>query len=353
MKKIGTAFRPVSFLAMVLCLLFMQLRARETVERNLQVSVENLEQILLNRDDAEKLLQVLEKVLDRAARPDAPALSDPSCPPSNLDLLDLEAIRRCVCIIKEQLKKVCSKLEQLDEDLSIHDAVICSKLIDLDEDLSRHDRLVCSKLIDLDEDLSRHDTVICSKLIDLDEDLSRHDTVICSKLINLDEDLSRHDTVICSKLIDLDVDLSRHDVTICSKLEDLDDDLGDHDRRVCSKLVDLDVDLSRHDTVICSKLIDLDVDLSRHDALICSKLSDMDGRMDGDLSLHDAVICSKIGQLDAEGSCFDCPLTLPDDINNTQLNVIQWLKSIMLMLHGCSEEVEDTGLDPFVCGDPF
>ncbi len=185
MKKVAV-FRTTTVIAIVACLSLAQLQVRGTTLRTSQLNDDNLEQILLSYNDAQKLLQVLEKVLNREPRQDAPGLDDPSNPISPFDSADLDAIRRCVCIIKEQLKKVCSKLEKLDDDLSI----------------------------------------------------------------------------------------------------------------------------------------------------------------------HDALMCSKVGQLDAEGSCFEDPQTIPDGINDAQLNVIQWLKSIMLTLYGCTEPIPVDGGDPFV-SNPF
>lgn len=89
--------------------------------------------IHLPQKDAALVEKALEYVLNRAPRQDAPQLGDPEFPVFDLDLSD---IRRVLCIIKNQLRKVCDKLEDIQADLSAHDMFLedcCSVIEDIDD----------------------------------------------------------------------------------------------------------------------------------------------------------------------------------------------------------------------------
>jgi hypothetical protein len=49
------------------------------------------------------------------------------------------------------------------------------------------------------------------------------------------------------------------------------------------------------------------------------------------------IVDSKIGDLGDDGSCFGDLITVPEDINNLNINLIGMLKSIFLDLRGCGE----------------
>ena len=142
-------------------LFFITMALSPTIKAELDLSQEEVDKVL-------HAVGILDKiVLSRAPRLDSPQNDDPSQPVSPFDLADLDIIRRCVCLIKDQLPIICSKLEKIDDDLSAHDTLICSKLIDLDQDLSAHDALICSKLGSPD------DTTTClQSIIDVPDDIN-------------------------------------------------------------------------------------------------------------------------------------------------------------------------------------
>ena len=102
--------------------------------------------VVLSPRDA-RLVERALNYLVRAPRPDMPDESDPSLPP--IVGFDLDGITRLLCTIREQNKKTCDNIEDLQEELSIHDMLmefdhenICSKL----EILQENDEAICSKL---------------------------------------------------------------------------------------------------------------------------------------------------------------------------------------------------------------
>jgi len=135
--------------------------------------------VVLSPRDA-RLVERALNYLVRAPRPDVPNASDPSFPPVTGNL-GLEEIRRVLCTIREQNKKICGKIEDLQEELSIHDMLmeldhenICSKL----EILQENDEDICSKLEIIEEDLEEHNEVVCSKLEAISEEIENA-TFIC------------------------------------------------------------------------------------------------------------------------------------------------------------------------------
>ncbi len=89
--------------------------------------------IQISQKDAETMERALEYVLHRAPRDDAPELGDAEFPVLDLDLED---IRRALCVIRGQLRKVCDKLEDIQVDLSMHDELLedcCSIIEDIDD----------------------------------------------------------------------------------------------------------------------------------------------------------------------------------------------------------------------------
>jgi len=74
--------------------------------------------------------------------------------------------------------------------------------------------------------LDSQQDAICSKIEELDDNLATHNDVVCSKLeviASIVDSEENGTDVICSKLEDLDIDLSDHDASICSKLEQVDE----------------------------------------------------------------------------------------------------------------------------------
>jgi len=74
--------------------------------------------------------------------------------------------------------------------------------------------------------LDSQQDVICSKIEEVDDNLATHNNVVCSKLATIASVVDgTQDSVfaICSKLEDLDDDLSMHDMSICSKIEQVDE----------------------------------------------------------------------------------------------------------------------------------
>ena len=83
--------------------------------------------------DAQVMEKALEYMLHRAPRNDAPELGDIEFPGFDIDLGD---IRRALCVIKSQLRKICDKLEDIQVDLSAHDELLedcCSIIEEIDE----------------------------------------------------------------------------------------------------------------------------------------------------------------------------------------------------------------------------
>ncbi len=120
--------------------------------------------VVLSPRDA-RLVERALNYLVRAPRPDVPNESDPSFPIVDLGLED---IRRVLCTIREQNKKICDKIEDLQEELSIHDMLmefdhenICSKL----EILQENDEIICSKLEEMGGGTFICDTTTIQELI--------------------------------------------------------------------------------------------------------------------------------------------------------------------------------------------
>ena len=91
--------------------------------------------VQISKEDAEVMERALEYMLHRAPRNDAPELGDAEFPGFDLDLDD---IRRALCVIKNQLYKICNKLEDIQVDLSAHDELLedcCSIIDDIDDTL--------------------------------------------------------------------------------------------------------------------------------------------------------------------------------------------------------------------------
>ena len=120
--------------------------------------------VVLSPRDARLVERALNHLL-RAPRPDVPNEGDPSFPIVDLGLDD---IRRVLCTVREQNKKICDKIEDLQEELSIHDMLmefdhenICSKL----EILQENDENICSKLEEILETTFTCDTATIEELI--------------------------------------------------------------------------------------------------------------------------------------------------------------------------------------------
>ena len=128
--------------------------------------------VYLPQKDAALVEKALEYVLNRAPRQDAPQLGDPEFPVFDLDLSD---IRRILCTITSQLRKVCGKLEDIQVDLSAHDMLLedcCAVIEDIKVDFSVHDTKVCGKLEDIKVDFSAHDMLLedcCSVIEEIDD----------------------------------------------------------------------------------------------------------------------------------------------------------------------------------------
>lgn len=114
---------------------------------------------------------------------------------------------------------------------------------------------------------------------------------------------------------------------------------------VCQNSIKLSQLISLND-VLCSKIDAIDVtasaacnlepvlvSISETEAILCSKIEVVDRDV---LSVSD-TLCTKIGNLNDPGTCLDNMITIPQDINNFQLNVIQLLKTILLELRGCCD----------------
>ncbi len=89
--------------------------------------------VQISKDDAQVMEKALEYMLHRAPRDDAPELGDIEFPGFDIDLDD---IRRALCVIKSQLRKICAKLEDIQVDLSAHDELLedcCSIIEEIDE----------------------------------------------------------------------------------------------------------------------------------------------------------------------------------------------------------------------------
>ena len=102
--------------------------------------------------------------------------------------------------------------------------------------------------------------------------------------------------------------------------------------------------ISESDVFICSKLENIETLISTNDTLILSALDaissststcNLDPVLEA-ISESDAMLCTKIGTLDAEGTCLPAMITVPEDINDLNLNVISLLKTILLELRGCT-----------------
>ena len=120
--------------------------------------------VVLSQRDA-RLVERALNYLVRAPRPDMPDESDPSFPIVDLGLDD---IRRVLCTIREQNKKICGKVEDLQEELSIHDMLmefdhenICSKL----EILQENDETICSKLEEIADATFTCDTTTIQEIL--------------------------------------------------------------------------------------------------------------------------------------------------------------------------------------------
>ncbi len=181
----------------------------------------------LSAHDA-RLVERALNYLVRAPRPDMPNEMYPSLPPG--DDLNCDEIRRILCIIREQNMKICDKIIDLQEELSIHDMImefdheiICSKIEVVEEELEKHNTVVCSKLENLHEEVE-----------DLQEELEEHNEVVCSKLENLEEELEEHNEVVCSKLEEISREIES--LTVACDLAPLEELIESTTEVICSKL---------------------------------------------------------------------------------------------------------------------
>jgi len=278
---------------------------------------------------------------------------------SVVDLIDVDVsgVDSSVSLLGTLL---CSKIENLDGELSVHDVLVRSQLDVIetdvnmvDTDLSIHDNLICSKLIVIDSKIDALDLAIntslstdeiLSAIEQVDTDLSIHDVSICSKIEHVDEELTIIDSkvdLVCSKVqvveanlevltassLDAIADTMRELASISDELMDTMTLIASYSDLVVGELSSLDgmlmavadqvsvldVDLSIHDVNICSKIENLDSDLSIHDELVRSQLDVIEtdvNTVDTDLSIHDQLICSKLdiidSKVDSVAECCPC-----------------------------------------------
>lgn len=85
--------------------------------------------VSISPKDAQVMERALEYLINRAPRADAPEFGDPEFPVLDVDFDD---IRRALCVIKNQLRKICDKVEDIQVDLSAHDEFMeeCCSVVD-------------------------------------------------------------------------------------------------------------------------------------------------------------------------------------------------------------------------------
>lgn len=125
----------------------------------------------LSPQDARVVERALDYLLTRAPRPDMPNEMDPSYPPVDLSC---DAILRVLCIIRNQNQKICDKIEDLQEQVSILDM-----LIEFDNEV------LCSKIEVVEELIESSTDVLCSKIEVVEEDIEENNEIVCSKLEQL------------------------------------------------------------------------------------------------------------------------------------------------------------------------
>ena len=257
----------------------------------------------LSAHDARLVERALHHLV-RAPRPDMPNESDPSFPPG-ADL-NCDEIRRILCIIREQNKKICDKIIDLQEELSIHDM-----LMEFDHEV------ICSKIEVVEEELEKHNTVVCSKLEDLEEQLEEHNEIVCSKLEEIQEEIESI-SLVCD-LAPLEELIESSTDVLCSKIEVVEEDLEEHNTIVCSKLEEISREIESL-TVICD-VATLEELIETLQEVVCSKLEIIE-------SQTDAVgnICDTTHEF---GSCVDrlC-------VDESKGSIIRWLKTILWELRG-------------------
>lgn len=125
--------------------------------------------------DAKIVERALDYILTRAPRPNMPNEMDPSYPPINLGC---DEILRVLCVIRNQNQKICDKLEDLQDQISILDM-----LIEFDNEL------LCSKIEVVEELIESSTDVLCSKIEVVEELINSSSDVLCSKFEIIEEDL--------------------------------------------------------------------------------------------------------------------------------------------------------------------
>lgn len=348
-----------------------------------------------NQQYLDHLMQManqLDDMLGKAPRPtDCNADAQP---PSPFDPADLEVIRRCVCVIKEQLKCICFKIETIQDELE----ECCSTIDSNFESLNDKVDACCSNLDAGIQSLSDQLGDCCSNL---DQRLDTIEDRLINCCSNLDQRLQSlsEDLADCCSNLDAGIQSLQDGFTNCCS--NLDADIGSLSDKVgdcCSVidanfnvvittldgiviqliniediLIDIDVNITFITGVvtqievlaesILEKVCDIDEQLrnccSSLDSTIRACCSILDEQINGDLQVccsildqqQDLALCMILQSLDEikpplgalgnrsdDATCFEetdfC--CLKQAVNNAELSIIGWLKTLFLELRGCA-----------------
>lgn len=243
-----------------------------------------------------ELVKVLDKVVDRAPRPDAPTIANVAYPVS-FDCADIDLIRRCVCLIKQQLTVICTKLDFIIEEI----ASCCEAL---SQDFSVVEVSIANAVASICECIDLSNSAQSELLTSIIETTGASTAATACECIALSN--SAQSELLTSIIETTGANTA---ATACE----------------CIALSN-----SAQSELLVSIIEQTNTNIA---ATVCDCVSSNVETVRADL----ASCCEKIGNLDDQGSCFDSQLEdIAAAINNANLTVIQWLKTIMLELRGCS-----------------
>lgn len=314
-----------------------------------------------------ELVKVLDKVVDRAPRPDAPTLASAAFPVS-FDCADIDLIRRCVCLMKQQLTVICTKLdfiiaeiasccEGIFEEFSVVETAIANAVESICECVELSNSAQSELLTSIIETVGANTAATVCECINT-SNASQTDLLVsvidqaaagsaataceCITLSNsaqselltsiIESMGSNTAATVCECIA---VGLSLTDIFLTSIIENAASGAG---QQACNCI---NLSNSAQSELLTSIIETAGASTA---ATVCDCVSNgfsiqealINSRFDNLVSPA-VTCCDTIGNVTDQGSCFDSQLAnVNSAINDANLTVIQWLKTIMLELRGCS-----------------
>ncbi len=313
--------------------------------------------IHLPMEHAEMLLNALEYALEtRAPRPGVGPAS-PAYPVSTSDSAELASIAECVCLIKRQLAACCSVIEDIDSKIDI--LITSTNSVTITTIISAIDTCCATINSNLDSCCSTIESQLgsCCSVIDVIESIvetiDNRIVPCCSVVDNIN---SLVDILITSTSSTIITVITSQIETCCASINsNLDVCCSTIESQLtscCSVIEDIDskIDILLTATVnltpITSQLDECCSIIESQLASCCSVIEDIDSKIDilltttvdlspitSQLDECCSIIEQTLGNLSDTGSCFPVITTIAD-IDNANLDVIQWLKTLMFELRG-------------------